>query len=137
LINPSSAPESARDRKNKKDGETQAIGRSKGGLSTKIHLMVSEREGLLTGYYEPIVQGSRFPSPEFHIPVYRRPHDLVVAGIHAYSFVNSNAALLCQIGIEMAMTSTAITSHLAAGIHAVFCTFSPSSSIVRSRMMNF
>ena len=39
-----------------------------------------EVEGLLTGYYEPIVQGSRFPNPEFHIPLYRRPRDLVAAG---------------------------------------------------------
>jgi membrane-bound lytic murein transglycosylase A len=41
---------------------------------------LGESEGLLTGYFEPIVQGSRFPNPEFHVPVYRRPHDLVVAG---------------------------------------------------------
>jgi membrane-bound lytic murein transglycosylase A len=41
---------------------------------------LGEVDGLLTGYYEPIVQGSRFPNPEFHIPVYRRPRDLVVAG---------------------------------------------------------
>jgi membrane-bound lytic murein transglycosylase A len=41
---------------------------------------LGEREGLLTGYFEPIVQGSRFPNPEFHIPLYRRPGDLVVAG---------------------------------------------------------
>ena len=26
--------------------------------------------GLLTGYYEPIVDGSRFPSPEFQWPLY-------------------------------------------------------------------
>jgi peptidoglycan lytic transglycosylase A len=39
-----------------------------------------EVEGLLTSYYEPIVQGSRFPNPEFHIPLYRRPRDLVAAG---------------------------------------------------------
>jgi peptidoglycan lytic transglycosylase A len=37
-------------------------------------------EGFLTGYFEPIVQGSRFPNPEFHIPLYRRPPDLVAAG---------------------------------------------------------
>jgi len=36
--------------------------------------------GLLTGYYEPIVDGSRFPSPEFHWPLYRRPPDLLVNG---------------------------------------------------------
>jgi membrane-bound lytic murein transglycosylase A len=41
---------------------------------------LGEREGLLTGYFEPIVVGSRFPSPEFHVPVYRRPRDLVAAG---------------------------------------------------------
>ena len=41
---------------------------------------LGEVEGLLTGYYEPIVQGSRFQSPEFQIPLYRRPHDLIAAG---------------------------------------------------------
>jgi membrane-bound lytic murein transglycosylase A len=41
---------------------------------------LGEVEGLLTGYYEPIVRGSRFPNREFHIPLYRRPHDLVAAG---------------------------------------------------------
>jgi len=25
---------------------------------------------LLTGYFEPIVQGSRLPNPEFHVPLY-------------------------------------------------------------------
>jgi membrane-bound lytic murein transglycosylase A len=41
---------------------------------------LGEAEGFLTGYYEPVVQGSRFPNPEFHIPLYRRPPDLVAAG---------------------------------------------------------
>jgi membrane-bound lytic murein transglycosylase A len=41
---------------------------------------LGEGEGLLTGYFEPIVAGSRFPSPEFHIPLYRRPKDLIAAG---------------------------------------------------------
>jgi len=41
---------------------------------------LGEIEGLLTGYFEPIVQGSRFPNPEFHVPVYRRPPDLVAEG---------------------------------------------------------
>jgi membrane-bound lytic murein transglycosylase A len=41
---------------------------------------LGETDGFLTGYFEPIVSGSRFPSPEFHVPLYRRPHDLVVAG---------------------------------------------------------
>src|SRR5439155_13706302 len=41
---------------------------------------LGEVEGLLTGYFEPIVQGSRLPNPEFHVPLYRRPRDLVVSG---------------------------------------------------------
>jgi membrane-bound lytic murein transglycosylase A len=41
---------------------------------------LGESAGFVTGYYEPIVEGSRFPSPEFHVPLYRRPPDLVAAG---------------------------------------------------------
>jgi membrane-bound lytic murein transglycosylase A len=41
---------------------------------------LGEKQGFLTGYYEPVVQGSRFPSPEFHVPLYRRPTDLVAVG---------------------------------------------------------
>src|SRR5208337_2722726 len=41
---------------------------------------LGEVEGFLTGYYEPIVQGSRSPNPEFHVPLYRRPSDLLVGG---------------------------------------------------------
>jgi peptidoglycan lytic transglycosylase A len=41
---------------------------------------LGEGEGVLTGYFEPIVHGSRFPSPIFHIPLYGRPPDLVAAG---------------------------------------------------------
>jgi membrane-bound lytic murein transglycosylase A len=41
---------------------------------------LGESTGLLTGYYEPIVEGSRFPSPEFSTPLYRRPRDLVIEG---------------------------------------------------------
>ena len=42
---------------------------------------LGETQGFLTGYYEPIVQGSRFPDPEFHVPLYRRPYDLAAAGL--------------------------------------------------------
>jgi membrane-bound lytic murein transglycosylase A len=41
---------------------------------------LGEAEGLLTGYFEPVVQGSRFPNRIFHFPLYRRPPDLVAAG---------------------------------------------------------
>ena len=33
--------------------------------------------GLLTGYYEPLVQGSRTPQGAFQTPIYKRPADLV------------------------------------------------------------
>ncbi len=33
--------------------------------------------GLLTGYYEPLLEGSRSPQASFQTPVYRRPPDLV------------------------------------------------------------
>jgi membrane-bound lytic murein transglycosylase A len=38
---------------------------------------LGDTAGLLTGYYEPIVDGSRFPTPMFKVPIYRRPPDLV------------------------------------------------------------
>jgi len=41
---------------------------------------IGEAKGLLTGYFEPVVDGSRFPSPEFSVPLYRRPRDLLVDG---------------------------------------------------------
>jgi membrane-bound lytic murein transglycosylase A len=41
---------------------------------------VDDPMGFLTGYYEPIVAGSRFPTPEYTVPMYRRPADAVLAG---------------------------------------------------------
>ena len=38
---------------------------------------LGDSAGLLTGYYEPIVDGSRFPTGIFKVPMYRRPPDLV------------------------------------------------------------
>lgn len=37
----------------------------------------SRPAGLLTGYYEPQLTGSRTQSAEFSVPIYGRPHDLV------------------------------------------------------------
>jgi membrane-bound lytic murein transglycosylase A len=34
-------------------------------------------QGLLTGYYEPLVEGSRTPQGVFQTPIYKRPPDLV------------------------------------------------------------
>jgi membrane-bound lytic murein transglycosylase A len=41
---------------------------------------VDEEQGFLTGYYEPIVAGSRMPTPEYTVPMHRRPGDLIMAG---------------------------------------------------------
>ncbi len=38
----------------------------------------NRKEGLFTGYFEPVVKGSLVRSREFHVPVYKRPGDLVV-----------------------------------------------------------
>jgi membrane-bound lytic murein transglycosylase A len=41
---------------------------------------LGDSDGFLTGYYEPIVQGSRVPTGEFTAPLYRRPPNLVASG---------------------------------------------------------
>ena len=51
-------------------------------------------DGFLTGYYEPIVAGSRVPTGEFKVPVHRRPHDLVSGSRrHGPGFPNKGGAL--------------------------------------------
>src|SRR5580692_8315446 len=42
---------------------------------------LGDSAGFVTGYYEPIVDGSRFPTREFTVPLYRRPRDLVAQGV--------------------------------------------------------
>ncbi len=37
----------------------------------------ADGEGFLTGYYEPVLDGSRKPEGRFQTPIYRRPPDLV------------------------------------------------------------
>jgi peptidoglycan lytic transglycosylase A len=56
---------------------------------------LGDSAGFLTGYYEPIVDGSRFPTREFHVPIYRRPPDLLPpAGTPAGSgFPNTGQSL--------------------------------------------
>lgn len=36
-----------------------------------------DTQGFFTGYYEPVVEGSRFPSPEYNVPLYRVPAKMV------------------------------------------------------------
>jgi membrane-bound lytic murein transglycosylase A len=39
---------------------------------------LGETAGFLTGYYEPTVEGSRIPTAEFNVPVYRTPPNLAL-----------------------------------------------------------
>ena len=41
---------------------------------------LGDNGGFLTGYYEPIIEGSRVPTGQFTAPLYRRPPNLVVSG---------------------------------------------------------
>lgn len=44
---------------------------------TPHRVLHDKPEGLLTGYYEPLLEGSRTPDARFTTPIYRRPPDLV------------------------------------------------------------
>jgi len=46
---------------------------------------LGESDGFVTGYYEPVIEGSRTKTDEFPIPVYRKPGDLVARGARASS----------------------------------------------------
>src|SRR5262249_30246382 len=41
---------------------------------------LGEGEGFVTGYYEPVIEGSRTQSEVYTVPVYRRPSNLFVRG---------------------------------------------------------
>ncbi len=41
---------------------------------------LGETEGFVTGYYEPVIDGSRTPTAVYTVPVYRRPSNLFVRG---------------------------------------------------------
>jgi membrane-bound lytic murein transglycosylase A len=43
---------------------------------------LGESAGFLTGYYEPVVEGSRLPTGVYKYPLYRRPPDLITGAAH-------------------------------------------------------
>ncbi len=45
---------------------------------------LGEREGFITGYYEPVVDGARLPSDKFTVPVYRRPPDMTMSRLRKH-----------------------------------------------------
>ncbi len=52
---------------------------------------------LLTGYYEPTLQGSRTPSPRFRYPVYRLPDDLLFIELEKFSKKFQGQKLIARI----------------------------------------
>jgi membrane-bound lytic murein transglycosylase A len=44
---------------------------------------LGEAEGFVTGYYEPVIEGSRTQTDVYTVPVYRRPSNLFVRGVRA------------------------------------------------------
>jgi membrane-bound lytic murein transglycosylase A len=40
-------------------------------------------EGLVTGYYEPLLRGSRYLTPKYRFPIYAAPEDLLVVDLSA------------------------------------------------------
>ena len=46
---------------------------------------LGEGEGFVTGYYEPVLDGSKTPSEVYNVPVYRRPSNLFVRGYNQAS----------------------------------------------------
>jgi membrane-bound lytic murein transglycosylase A len=41
---------------------------------------LGEADGFVTGYYEPVLEGSRTQTDDYNVPVYRRPSNLFVRG---------------------------------------------------------
>jgi membrane-bound lytic murein transglycosylase A len=42
---------------------------------------LGETDGFVTGYYEPVLEGSRTPTDVYNVPVYRRPSNLFIRGV--------------------------------------------------------
>ena len=78
------------------------------------HLRLGETAGFLTGYYEPIVDGSRFPTREFPVPIYRRPADCCRRrAIRGSGFPNSGRSLRRDPTASSFPTTTAAKSRMA------------------------
>jgi membrane-bound lytic murein transglycosylase A len=50
------------------------------------------RDGFITGYYEPVVDGARFPSDVFNVPLYRRPSDMMMSRLRQHRAPKGKAA---------------------------------------------
>jgi membrane-bound lytic murein transglycosylase A len=72
--------------------------------------------GLLTSYFQPVLKGSRTPSPAFPIPIYRRPEDLATLPFgHALTANELTAARDAQGRFEPYFTRAEIEEGSLAG----------------------
>ena len=62
-----------------------------------IFFSSSAPQVVFTGYYEPLLRGSRLPSPQFPYPLYGRPGDLVTVDLQQYYFYKEQNGLPGQI----------------------------------------
>ena len=53
---------------------------------------LGDPNGFITGYYEPIAEGARFPSDQYKVPLYRRPSNLMVARLRRQAGPKGKAA---------------------------------------------
>src|SRR5712672_260622 len=59
---------------------------------------LGEGEGFVTGYYEPIIDGSRTQSDVYNVPIYRRPSNLFVRGSTQSSALPNKGQVYRKIG---------------------------------------
>ena len=59
---------------------------------------IGEAEGFVTGYYEPVLEGSRTPDEVYSVPVYRRPSNLFVRGVKQGASMPNKGQVFRKIG---------------------------------------
>ncbi|MFC0240519.1 murein transglycosylase A [Rhodopseudomonas telluris] len=59
---------------------------------------VGEDAGFVTGYYEPVVEGSRVQTDVYNVPVYRRPSNLFVRGYSQTASLPNGGPVYRKIG---------------------------------------
>ncbi|UCF90920.1 MAG: MltA domain-containing protein [Desulfobacterales bacterium] len=52
---------------------------------------------LFTGYYEPLLEGRRTPTPEYRFPVYARPQDLITVDLSLFSEKYKGQKIIARI----------------------------------------
>lgn len=88
------------------------------GAFTPHRVLHNGAQGLLTGYYEPVLDGAREPGGKYNVPVYRRPPELVNLVDEAQRGAVGNAfthARKTVGGIETFFTRTEIEEGALAG----------------------